>query len=120
MSAGRRVKCRRCGDVIQSMHRHDFKWCECRAIAVDGGSDYLRTTGHLTNMEFLEHEVVEVLQRWKENRASWPAPSEGAVSLANYILNTSCNLCLGNPTDGDEVYAIAIAFARGADEAGML
>lgn len=36
------VRCTRCGDVIESVHRHDFKWCSCGTVAVDGGHDYLR------------------------------------------------------------------------------
>jgi hypothetical protein len=39
------VKCHKCGDVIYSAHRHDFKWCSCGNIAVDGGTDYLRRAG---------------------------------------------------------------------------
>ena len=37
-----RAKCGRCGDVIESKHRHDFKSCSCGAIFIDGGKDYLR------------------------------------------------------------------------------
>lgn len=37
-----RARCRRCGDIIESMYRHDFKSCKCGAISVDGGRDYLR------------------------------------------------------------------------------
>lgn len=47
MTAGRQVRCETCQAVIQSMHRHDFRWCDCPAdsdtkIFVDGGSDYTR------------------------------------------------------------------------------
>jgi hypothetical protein len=34
------IKCKSCGDVIQSIHTHDFKWCECGKIAIDGGLSY--------------------------------------------------------------------------------
>ena len=37
-----RIKCKRCGDIIESTHRHDFKWCSCGQCAVDGGYDYLK------------------------------------------------------------------------------
>lgn len=40
-----KAKCRKCGDVIESRHVHDFVWCSCKAIAVDGGLDYLRRIG---------------------------------------------------------------------------
>ena len=36
------IKCNRCGDVIESSFRHDFKTCSCGAVSVDGGHDYLR------------------------------------------------------------------------------
>ena len=36
------IKCVHCGDIIESKHCHDFKWCSCGKVAVDGGLDYLR------------------------------------------------------------------------------
>lgn len=36
------IECNRCGDEIESANVHDLKWCSCRAIAVDGGHEYLR------------------------------------------------------------------------------
>ena len=41
-----RIMCRKCGDIIGSKHRHDFKSCSCGACAVDGGHDYLRRCGN--------------------------------------------------------------------------
>ncbi len=40
-----RIKCLRCGDIIESTYRHDYIECSCRACAVDGGKDYLRRCG---------------------------------------------------------------------------
>lgn len=37
-----RARCTRCGDVIESKHRHDFVSCSCGAIFLDGGLDYVR------------------------------------------------------------------------------
>lgn len=37
-----KIRCNSCGDVIVSEHRHDFKFCRCGRMAVDGGTDYLR------------------------------------------------------------------------------
>ena len=37
-----RAKCLKCGDIITSEHRHDFKWCSCKSLAVDGGSAYIK------------------------------------------------------------------------------
>lgn len=41
-SVGLPVKCLHCGHVIQSMHRHNFVWCKCNTIAIDGGSAYTK------------------------------------------------------------------------------
>lgn len=45
------VKCHKCDTVIWSSHVHDFKFCFCGNIAVDGGEEYIRRVGdvHGTN-----------------------------------------------------------------------
>lgn len=48
-----KIKCKKCGDIIESAHRHDFKFCKCGAVAVDGGKDYLRRCGSLEDWEDL-------------------------------------------------------------------
>jgi len=52
-----RIRCRKCGDTIESTYRHDFKWCSCGAVAVDGGLDYLRRLGEPDDAE--EISVME-------------------------------------------------------------
>ena len=37
-----KIKCSFCGDIIESVHRHDYKECKCGKVSVDGGKDYLR------------------------------------------------------------------------------
>lgn len=54
-----KVKCLKCGDIIESTHRHDFVGCKCGAICVDGGHSYLRRVGDLENIEELS-EVEEI------------------------------------------------------------
>jgi hypothetical protein len=51
------IRCLRCGDEIVSTHRHDFRWCECGAVAVDGGQTWLRRVGDLSLIE--ETSIVE-------------------------------------------------------------
>jgi len=41
------IKCKKCHVIIESFHRHDFKWCPCHSVAVDGGHDYLKRAGDL-------------------------------------------------------------------------
>ena len=54
------IRCKKCGDVIESKTVHDFKFCRCGACAVDGGHDYLRRCGNLEDWEELSKaEKVE-------------------------------------------------------------
>ena len=39
------AKCLKCGTVVESNHRHDFRGCKCEAMFVDGGLDYVRRGG---------------------------------------------------------------------------
>ena len=44
------AQCKLCGDIIESTHVHDFKFCKCGAIFVDGGKEYLRRGGKDLNL----------------------------------------------------------------------
>lgn len=48
-----KIKCLKCGDIIESTSVHDFKYCSCQSVAVDGGHDYLRRVGKAENFEEL-------------------------------------------------------------------
>lgn len=37
-----KVRCDLCQDEIESTYTHDFKWCSCGNVAVDGGKEYMR------------------------------------------------------------------------------
>lgn len=55
-----KIRCKKCGDVIESRSVHDFKFCKCESVAVDGGHNYLRRLGEPENWENLsEYEVIE-------------------------------------------------------------
>jgi ribosomal protein L37E len=53
------ARCRRCGDVLVSEYRRDFKWCSCGGIAVDGGKDYLKRCGDPSLVEDLSQYIEE-------------------------------------------------------------
>lgn len=53
-----KIRCKKCGDIIESKTRHDFRTCNCGAVAVDGGYDYLKRTGNYEDWE----ELSEVEQ----------------------------------------------------------
>ena len=60
-----KMKCKKCGDVIESKYTHDFKACSCGACAVDGGLEYLRRVGELEDWEDLsEFKEVEITPKY--------------------------------------------------------
>jgi hypothetical protein len=40
-----KVRCKKCGEIIESKNRHDFITCKCGAVSVDSGHDYLKRSG---------------------------------------------------------------------------
>ena len=53
------IKCKKCGDVIQSRSRHDFRFCDCGAISIDGGYDYLKRSFQFSADDIEEMSIVE-------------------------------------------------------------
>ena len=45
------IKCNKCGDEIESTHRHDFKFCSCESVAIDGGLTYQRIIGNIEDWD---------------------------------------------------------------------
>jgi hypothetical protein len=54
-----KLQCNACKDIIESLNRHDFKYCRCGAIAVDGGKSYLRRAGAIGNYTELSETYEE-------------------------------------------------------------
>ncbi len=52
-----RARCGACGTAIESGHTHDFVWCPCGKLAVDGGLTYVR---RLWSVDY------EELSRWRD------------------------------------------------------
>lgn len=47
------IRCKHCGDIIESTSIHDFKFCSCGKVAVDGGYSYLKRSGNPNDWEEL-------------------------------------------------------------------
>jgi hypothetical protein len=62
------IRCRKCGDVLESVHRHDFKKCGCGCAFNDGGNDYLRRGWN--PQEGTYEECVEDLSEYGEELPS--------------------------------------------------
>ena len=39
-----KIKCNKCGKIIESKYTHDFVTCKCGTCSVDGGKSYLKIT----------------------------------------------------------------------------
>lgn len=48
-----KIKCKHCGDIIESINVHDFKFCSCDKVAIDGGKYYLKRIGNPNDWEKL-------------------------------------------------------------------
>jgi len=46
-----RIRCKKCGQILESKHRHDFAACPCGTFT-DGGTDYIRWGG--TSLDDIE------------------------------------------------------------------
>lgn len=51
------IRCKKCGDIIESHSVHEFKFCSCQSCAVDGGHDYLRRCGNREDWEELSETI---------------------------------------------------------------
>lgn len=59
------IKCKHCGDIIESNYTHDSKHCSCGTCGIDGGHDYLKRRCKSINedddiIELSEIEEIEV------------------------------------------------------------
>ena len=52
-----KIKCKKCGDVIESKSTNDLKRCSCGAVAVYGGKEYLKRLGNEKDYEELSIKV---------------------------------------------------------------
>ncbi len=79
------LKCGQCGDTIFSAHRHDFKYCKCGAVAVDGGMEYVRRVGDFVNAiersVYLDQDCVDAMRK-----ASGDFTTEQPMECAKAIL----------------------------------
>lgn len=91
------IKCLHCNEVITSRSRHDFKFCTCKSVAVDGGEAYLRRLGQRSDYEeasAIEINPNEPLQQYAGMFAVFSPGGKTPPSTAFYrksdALDTAC------------------------------
>jgi len=52
------ARCKKCNTVIESVTTHDFNYCKCKSIFVDGGQDYVKRGG--TDLDLIEEMSVYI------------------------------------------------------------
>ena len=62
------MECLKCNDIIFSRTRHDYRKCTCGAVSIDGGFDYVKTSG---NGKFTQMRFINVRATKKELYKDW-------------------------------------------------
>lgn len=63
-----RIKCKSCGDVIESKHTHHLVFCSCGMCGVDGGKSYIKRAYKTEKPEDAFIELTEY-EDYKEDQA---------------------------------------------------
>ena len=59
-----KAQCKLCDDIVESKHRHDFKWCKCGSMAVDGGKAYIKRAANSLD------DIIELSETYEEEYES--------------------------------------------------
>lgn len=68
-----KIRCKKCGDIIESRSVHDFVTCKCGAVSADGGHNYIRRCGNLEDFEDLsefEESVADAIREFCEENSN--------------------------------------------------
>lgn len=56
------IQCPKCGDIVFSRARHDFRSCSCHEIAVDGNGDYTKICFAIVKPKTFELKIKQTKQ----------------------------------------------------------
>ncbi len=66
------IKCPSCKDVLYSRSRHDFRYCSCEEVSIDGGFEYSRISFNKEMPQRVEIEVkvtkTQLHEDWTTDR----------------------------------------------------
>lgn len=71
------IRCNHCGDTITSEYTHDFRWCKCGTVAVDGGLSYAKRCFKNSPNDYAD------LSEWEEIREE---PTEEKAIEVDYTI----------------------------------
>ena len=57
-----KIQCLHCKEIIESVHTHDFRFCKCGTVAVDGGKSY-RKRMYNKDTDYIELSEFHVEKR---------------------------------------------------------
>jgi hypothetical protein len=103
MILSNQIRCLKCGDEPWSANRHDFRYCGCGAVAVDGGQDYLRRLGQRADYEDMSITVTDKHLELLKDAISDPERNElGKVCNLARVLRDDMGIFLIEKEDEDE------------------
>ena len=75
------VQCLKCKDIIWSRAGHDFRWCTCKSVAVDGGRNYTKVSGNPNGYVMSDDYEVGITE--DEAHKDWNTSTDkyGLISL---------------------------------------
>lgn len=87
-----KIKCNYCGDIIESEYTHDFKYCSCKRVFVDGGHEYMRRgfqkkEDYTELSEYREKTYLEKEKEREENRLRELREREEFLRIVNKVLH---------------------------------
>lgn len=65
-----RVRCKRCGEIIESVNYWDINFCRCGRVAVEGGKRYLGRIAIFSNEDY------EELSEFEDGENPLPSPEK--------------------------------------------
>lgn len=75
------IKCLKCGDIIYSRATHDFHWCTCNSVAVDGGFEYFKIAGNQEDFKIMEIDVdtdkMTLFNDWNKDKNKYGTIKKG-------------------------------------------
>ena len=63
-----KIKCLKCGEIIESLSIHDFKKCKCGSCFIDGGNKYTRIGGNPKDIVLINDDGIEEKLKFSEDK----------------------------------------------------